>query len=621
MLLTYSKFCAILRLTYKGVLAIMKTNGIITTNAARTKLNGTAVLLAMIVLLAILAGCTVAPLPPAEYVTDVVYSFDSKTGLYSGGWLDGKPQGEGVYVYTETDVENSETITYKGEWNNGLRSGQGVMTWTDGTSYDGEFANDEFNGYGVYIGLDGTVSEGNFKDGTSDGDSVYTYTNGDVYDIVYKKGEIVSMTKRTGAQSNVDVSARPTTPTVAPLPPGEYVTDVEYSYETRTGTYSGGWLDGKPQGEGVYVYTKTDIENSETLTYEGEWNNGLRSGQGVLTYVNGDNYDGGWFEDDFDGYGVYTQVNDFTYEGDLENGQWNGHGVMTWANSDKYEGEFVNDSFNGYGIYVWANGDKYEGDWVNDAKSGYGVYMGTVDGKTFIWEGEYKNDALNGQGTFTSLSDEEKYEGTWKDGAPDGQGVYHYAGIQGIVYEGEFEGGLRNGKGVMSAIDGSKYDGDWKDDKREGDAVMTYPGGKEYDVVYKNNVLSSIVPRDGTQAGTDIPSGGIVPPSSGGLGVGAHSTSLEIIRKVREYYALTLNGEEPDYAEYEGVMQIWSFTATTGVNYNNTIVEPNENTAALVFEKALHTLFTTDLKGKDVEATIDLYDFPDGYIEYVTSKS
>jgi hypothetical protein len=75
---------------------------------------------------------------------------------------------------------------------------------------------------------------------------------------------------------------------------------------------------------------------------EGEWINGMPNGMGIYTATNGDKYVGGY-----------------------EDGNKNGLGTYTYANGDKYVGEFKGAKFHGQGTLTFSNGKKQEGIWEN----------------------------------------------------------------------------------------------------------------------------------------------------------------------------------------------------------------------------------------------------------------
>jgi hypothetical protein len=53
------------------------------------------------------------------------------------------------------------------------------------------------------------------------------------------------------------------------------------------------------------------------------------------------------------------------------------------------------------------------------------------------------------------------YFGEWID-KPDGYGVMHY--VNGDIYEGLWEEGVKSGYGIMHFVDNKRYEGEWKND-------------------------------------------------------------------------------------------------------------------------------------------------------------
>lgn len=102
-------------------------------------------------------------------------------------------------------------------------------------------------------------------------------------------------------------------------------------------TYSGGWSEGRKEGEGVYFYDNGDV-------YRGEWINGERSGRGSMQYFNGDEY-----------------VGSFRFDGRC------GSGSTTYSCGDVHEGHYSDDVKEGPGLFFYAGSGKvYEGEWVQD---------------------------------------------------------------------------------------------------------------------------------------------------------------------------------------------------------------------------------------------------------------
>ena len=243
----------------------------------------------------------------------------------------------------------------------------------------------------------------------------------------------------------------------------------------ESGTYSGDWAGGKPNGQGKFLYGNDDIyeggfENGlqngygeytwkAGLAYKGEWKNGKRDGQGKMIYGN-DNayYEGTWEDDKRNGQGTIVYDNGDIYEGYWENDKRNGQGKCTYSNGDIYEGYWKNDE-RVKGKITLINGDVYEGSMDNDKKNGYGKYIwksGTV------YEGNWYDNKRYGQGKLISVHGY-IYEGNWENDKMNGHGKYIFE--SGTVYEGDFVDGNFNGQGTMTFSDGRTLSGTWKDDK------------------------------------------------------------------------------------------------------------------------------------------------------------
>ena len=69
---------------------------------------------------------------------------------YTGGLLNGKPEGTGKLTYL-----NGET--YEGEFKNGQRHGKGKLTWPDGDVLEVNFKNGKKNGVGKITRTNGEV--------------------------------------------------------------------------------------------------------------------------------------------------------------------------------------------------------------------------------------------------------------------------------------------------------------------------------------------------------------------------------------------------------------------------------------------------------------------------------
>jgi len=75
-----------------------------------------------------------------------------------------------------------------------------------------------------------------------------------------------------------------------------------------------------------------------------------------------------------------------------------------------------------------------------------------------------------------------RYEGQTRDGKPWGRGTMTYK--NGEVYSGDWERGLRHGRGRLKypvEDDKDYYDGAWKDDEQTGRGTVVWRSGDRYE--------------------------------------------------------------------------------------------------------------------------------------------
>ena len=56
----------------------------------------------------------------------------------------------------------------------------------------------------------------------------------------------------------------------------------------------------------------------------------------------------------------------------------------------------------------------------------------------------------------------------------------------GDVYDGEFKGGVKEGKGIYEYADGSIYDGEFKGGEKKGKGVYKHTDGSTHAVIHLN---------------------------------------------------------------------------------------------------------------------------------------
>ncbi len=98
------------------------------------------------------------------------------------------------------------------------------------------------------------------------------------------------------------------------------------------------------------------------------------------------------------------------------------------------------------------------------------------------YDGEYNSGKRNGRGIFISANGY-RYEGEYRDDKKHGQGAESWE--DGSRYKGAYNDGKQQGQGVYSWPDGSRYVGGYLDGKRHGQGFVTWANGGSYDGNYE----------------------------------------------------------------------------------------------------------------------------------------
>ena len=179
----------------------------------------------------------------------------------------------------------------------------------------------------------------------------------------------------------------------------------------------------------------------------------------------------------------YTRKGEAGYEGERDNwgtvgqpGRRHGRGTMAFPNGNYYEGEWHHGDMQGKGVYKGNNGDNikmdiYIGRFTRNLQDGEsaGEYV-RHDGASY--RGDWKMGKRHGIGLFT-WPDGSQYRGYWQDDERHGRGDLTL--VSGAKFSGMWSCGKRCGHGIMRWPDGSYYDGDWKNDKRHGYGIYRTP--------------------------------------------------------------------------------------------------------------------------------------------------
>ncbi|MCU0565620.1 MAG: hypothetical protein MUF49_03385 [Oculatellaceae cyanobacterium Prado106] len=198
------------------------------------------------------------------------------------------------------------------------------------------------------------------------------------------------------------------------------------------GSYSG------LSGDGLCTYERVNGEGVPYNYYDGRLVNGQPEGRGVLVYSNGDRY-----------------------EGNFVNGLPNGTGMFLYENGDRYEGTFQNGRFNGRGEFTYAEGDHYVGSFSDGQPHGRGTFFYAETNASY--SGEFKYGQAHGNGV--TQSNGVRCEGWFFDSTLNGNVTCSYPSNSMISsYVGEVRGGLANGRGVRTWINGQRFEGQFVND-------------------------------------------------------------------------------------------------------------------------------------------------------------
>ena len=277
------------------------------------------------------------------------------------------------------------------------------------------------------------------------------------------------------------------------------------SYNYPDKKYTGEWVNGKREGQGISILNdgssyegewKKNLPNGQgimkipydyySVKFIGKWNNGVPNGQGIIkcfpegqknnSKFNTKKYKGEWIDGflkikNDDGNKVYVSSETCAiYTGKLKKGGADGKGKMIFPHGKKYIGVWKNDNFI-KGTAIYYNGVEYTGEFKNNLPEGKGTMI-DADGNKFI--GQFKNGYPK-KATQIFL-DGSKYIGEWKNGKAHGQGEMIYA--DGAKYVGQWSNSEKHGQGTYTTKDGTTYFGEWKNHMLNGDIIITFPDGK-----------------------------------------------------------------------------------------------------------------------------------------------
>ena len=78
-----------------------------------------------------------------------------------------------------------------------------------------------------------------------------------------------------------------------------------------------------------------------------------------------------------------------------------------------------------------------------------------------------------------------KYEGEYNNGMKHGKGTFHWA--DGSIYKGDFADNHIDGEGEYQWSDGRKFTGGWRENKMHGNGKFIWTDGREYEGEYRDD--------------------------------------------------------------------------------------------------------------------------------------
>ena len=251
---------------------------------------------------------------------------------------------------------------------------------------------------------------------------------------------------------------------------------VEYANLPSLGkilTFKGEFLNGRRNGKAK------EYDDDGKLLFEGEYSNGKRNGIGKEY-----NYKYNFYSCKYD-----TNI----FEGNYRNGKRNGKGKE--YNDDHqilFEGEYYNDhQWNGkgiekYGMTIIFEGEYLNGKWWNGKGDGYEIKNGKGYVKehskygNLIFEGEYEKGLRNGKGKEITILENSLFEGEYLNGKRWKGKIKEFDDDRNLLFEGNLMNGKKNGKGKEYDYKRLKFEGEYLNGKRNGI-------GKEYNYAGKVN--------------------------------------------------------------------------------------------------------------------------------------
>lgn len=373
------------------------------------------------------------------------YKYPYHQGTYNGFWSMGLRHGRGRF-------ELGPSVWIRGHWQQGLVSGKGQAQFLSAGSYHGSWSCNVQDGRGQFKWPCGTVYLGDWSKGERHGHGKITFTDGSYYIGEWVEGRMCGQGKFEAA-------------------PG------------KLPRYEGSFLDGLFHGVGR-------LELSNGVIYTGYWHAGQRTGRGKQTFPDKSVMIGDFVNGKLHGSGRIEHPDKGFYEGAWNNGLPHGQGIRQWKDKAVYEGTWVHSFRQGQGKYKDANGLTYEGNWFQNELHGEGELKEEKQNGTY--KGHFLNGFYEGKGELSVPSG--AFQGHWFAGKPHKSTIWtrtqnsdanYHSGTQLVLYEGEWDKGVMQGKAAIKFSNGDHYKGGIEAGVYEGKTVLTYTNGSIATSKYK----------------------------------------------------------------------------------------------------------------------------------------